>query len=313
MCIKKKFLIKFLSLCYCSNLLKQSLITMPERLIYFFLVFKRYGYLTITRFKHSNLSQKAAQLTLSSLLAAVPIITIIVGILSFTPALEAMQAQLFQLIELHLAPGSSDIMMPYLIKFSAQTKNLPAAGLIALVLTALLLLNSFESSVQSIWEIRKTRKIRERLLTYWAILTLGPIIFASSLSLYGTLISIQIQGTQTNAWIDNLLELGSMTLYFLMLLTLNFLTPNAEVSLKWASISALAGSIGLFILNTIFSSFAQFFSSYQVVYGAFAAIPIFLIWLQSSWLIVLASICLCATLHNIKSTTEQKNLASGQD
>jgi membrane protein len=286
---------------------------MPERLMYFFLVFKRYGYLTITRFKNSNLSQKAAQLTLSSLLAAVPIITIIVGILSFTPALESMQTQLFRLIEQHLAPGSSDIMMPYLIKFSAQTKNLPLAGLIALFVTALLLLNSFESSVQSIWEIKKARKIRERLLTYWAILTLGPIIFASSLSLYGTLISMQIYGIETNSWLDNLLELGSIALYFLMLFTLNFLTPNAEVSIKWAAISALAGSIGLYILNTTFSSFAQFFAGYQVVYGAFAAIPIFLVWLQSSWLIVLASICLCATLHNVKSTSQQKNLASGQD
>ena len=286
---------------------------MPDRLMYFFLIFKRYGYLTITRFKNSNLSQKAAQLTLSSLLAAVPIITIIVGILSFTPALESMQTQLFKLIEQHLAPGSSDIIMPYLIKFSAQTKNLPVAGLIALFVTALLLLNSFESSVQSIWEIKKARKIRERLLTYWAILTLGPIIFASSLSLYGTLISMQIYGVQTNAWLDNLLELGSIILYFLMLFTLNFLTPNAEVSAKWAAISAFAGSVGLYLLNTLFGSFAQFFAGYQVVYGAFAAIPIFLVWLQSSWLVVLASICLCATLHNIKHTSQQKNLASGQD
>jgi membrane protein len=274
---------------------------MPDRLMYFSLTFKRYGHLTITRFQNSNLSQKAAQLTLSSLLAAVPIITIILGILSFTPALEAMQSQLFRLIEQHLAPGSSDVMLPYLIKFSAQTKNLPIAGLVALFITALLLLNSFESSVQSIWEIRKTRKLRERLLTYWAILTLGPIIFATSLSLYGTLISIQIRNVETNPWLDGLLELGSITLYFLMLLTLNFLTPNADVSVKWASISALIGSVGLYILNTIFSSFAQFFTNYQVVYGTFAAIPIFLVWLQSSWLIVLASICICATLHNIKT------------
>lgn len=274
---------------------------MPERLIYLYLTFKRYGNLTITRFKHSNLSQKAAQLTLSSLLAAVPIITIILGILSFTPTLEAMQAQLLQLIEQHLAPGSSDVVLPYLVKFSAQTKNLPIAGLIALFLTALLLLNSFENSVQSIWEIQVRRKIRERLLTYWTILTLGPILFATSLSLYGTLISMQIQDTNNNFWLNSLLELGTITLYFLMLLTLNFLTPNADVSLKWAAISSVAGSIGLYALNTIFSSFAQFFTSYQIVYGAFAAIPIFLVWLQTSWLIVLASICLCATLHNIKT------------
>ncbi|MBR7889187.1 YihY family inner membrane protein [Marinomonas sp. A79] len=274
---------------------------MQDRLIFALLLIKRYGGLTATRFQHSNLSQRAAQLTLSSLLAAVPIITIIVGILSFTPALEDMQTQLFQLIEQHLAPGSSDIMLPYLMTFSSQAKNLPVAGLVALFLTALLLLNSFEGSVQSIWGIKNARKIRERLLTYWAILTLGPILFAASLSLYGTLISMQIYDTQTSSWINNLLELGTVALYFLMLLTLNFLTPNADVSLKWASISALVGSVALYVLNTIFSSFAQFFTSYQVVYGAFAAIPIFLVWLQSSWLIVLSSICLCATLHNINT------------
>ncbi|MGO2353874.1 MAG: YihY family inner membrane protein [Marinomonas foliarum] len=286
---------------------------MPQLFNQIYLLIKRYGHLTKSRFQNSNLSQKAAQLTLSSLLAAVPIITIIVGILSFTPTLKDMQSQLFGLIEQHMAPGTSDIMLPYLIEFSAQTKNLPIAGLIALVLTALLLLNSFENSVQSIWRIEKPRKIRERLLTYWAILTLGPILFAASLSLYGTLISMEIQDNQTSSWVNNLLELATIVLYFLMLLTLNFLTPNADVSVKWASISALLGSIGLYTLNTIFSSFAHFFTSYQVVYGAFAAIPIFLIWLQTSWLIVLASICLCATLHSIKNTSQDKNLSSGQD
>ncbi|MBJ7538846.1 YihY family inner membrane protein [Marinomonas transparens] len=273
---------------------------MFERFTSINLIIKRYGHLTLTSFKSSNLSQKAAQLTLSSLLAAVPIITIILGILSFTPTLKNMQAQLFQFIEVHLAPGSSDIILPYFIQFSEQAKNLPLAGLLALFVTALLLLNSFESSVQSIWQIKTPRKIRERLLTYWAILTLGPIIFAASLSLYGTLISMQIGKIETNYFINALLELGSVILYFLMLLTLNFLTPNADVSIKWASIAALSGSLGLFILNGIFSSFAQFFSNYQVIYGAFAAVPIFLIWLQTTWLIILASICLCASLHRIK-------------
>lgn len=274
---------------------------MNPRLLHYSTRFKRYSIITLSHFKTSALSQKAAQLTLSSLLAAVPIITIILGILSFTPTLQTMQSQLLNFIELHLAPGSSEQVLPYLVKFSEQSKKLPIAGIVMLFLTALLLLNSFESSVQSIWQIHKRRKIRERILTYWAILTLGPILFASTLSLYGTLISLEFQQEDPSVWFNNLLELGSLILYFLMLVTLNYLTPNAEVSFKLASIAALAGSIGLFILNFIFSSFAQFFSNYQIIYGAFAALPVFLIWLQTSWLIILASICLCATLHKIKA------------
>ncbi|GAB3477552.1 YihY family inner membrane protein [Marinomonas epiphytica] len=262
---------------------------------------KEYITLTYQRFLQSNLSQKAAQLTLSSLLAAVPIITIILGILSFTPALEKMQTQFFSLMENNLVPGSSEVVLPYLIQFSEQAKNLPIAGLMVLFITALLLLNNFENSVQSIWQIYTPRKIRERLLTYWAILTLGPILFAGLISLYGALISFQIQDNDISTLINNLVDIGSIILYFLMLLTLNFLTPNAEVSLKWAALSALLGSIALFILNNIFSSFAQLFANYQVIYGAFAAIPIFLVWLQSTWLIILTSICVCATIHSKKA------------
>ena len=262
---------------------------------------------TWKQFQQSHLTQRAAQLTLSSLLAAVPIITIIIGILGFTPALQHMQTQFFDFIESHLTAGTSDAIFPYLLKFSEQTKNLPAAGLVALVITALMLLNSFEDSVQSIWNIKKKRKVRERLLTYWAMLTLGPILLAASLSLSGTMLSFQIRDIEPNIWINNLLSFGRIAMYFLILLTLNFLTPNTEVSLKLASIASLLGAIALFILNTIFSRFAHFFSSYQVIYGAFAALPIFLIWLQSLWVIILASTCLCASIHKIK------NLASGQD
>ncbi|MEO9655327.1 YihY family inner membrane protein [Marinomonas sp.] len=267
----------------------------------FSLAIKDFALSAYERFKNNNAQQRAAQLTLSSLLAAVPILTIILGILSFTPTLEQMQNQLFKLIEQNLAPGSSDVVIPYLLQFSEQAKNLPVAGLIMLFLTALLLLNSFEGSVQSIWGITKPRKIRERLLTYWAILTLGPILFASIISLHGTLISLQIQQEEINLLLNYLIKAGRVLLYFLMLLTLNFLTPNADVSIKWAACAAAIGTIGLLVLNLVFSSFAQLFASYQVVYGAFAALPIFLVWLQSTWLIILGSICLCATFHHIKA------------
>lgn len=280
---------------------------MQERLYYLYLIVKRYAHHTLTRFNRSNLPQRAAQLTISSLLAAVPIITIILGILGFMPALKDMQAQLFDFLGTHLAPGTSDAIFPYLMKFSEQTKNLPAAGIVTLIVTALLLLNTFEGSVQSIWNIKKTRKVRERLLTYWAILTLGPIMFAASLSLYGTLLSYEIRDVEASPLLNYLVDFGSSALYFLMLFTLNFLTPNTDVSFRIAAFSSFVGSLGLFLLNTIFGSFAHFFSAYQVVYGAFAALPIFLIWLQFTWIIILTSTCLCASIHQIK------NLASGQD
>ncbi|MBJ7550486.1 YihY family inner membrane protein [Marinomonas ostreistagni] len=255
-----------------------------------------------------QVSLRAAHLTLATLLAAVPIITIVFGILRLTPAMVAMQDSLISYVEAHLAPGSSSTVIPYLLSFSEQTKNLPAAGIATLILTALLLLNSFEGSVQAIWQIKQRRKIRERLLTYWAILTLGPIMLAVVMSLYGTLLSYQLTGDYIPSFLEGLFEFSSYLVYFLLLFTINFLTPNNEVKAKLTAISAMLGAVAIVILNSIFANFAQFFASYQIVYGAFAALPVFLIWLQVSWLIILLSVSLNATLHKLDRLKDHSKL-----
>ncbi|TDO99626.1 YihY family inner membrane protein [Marinomonas balearica] len=251
----------------------------------------------VSRFNKSAVSQKASQLTLASLLAAVPIITIIFGILSLTPALSSLETTLISFIESNLAPGSSNEVISYLLSFSDQAKNLSLAGFVTLLVTALLLLNSFENSVQAIWDIHQKRSIKDKLLTYWAILTLGPILLAASLSLYGALISFQLAGIELSHFTDKLFDFGKFAIYTFMLLLLNYLAPNTNTSIKLSLICSAFGASLLILLNTIFANFAQFFANYQVIYGAFAALPIFLVWLQASWAIALATICLNATLH----------------
>lgn len=264
--------------------------------------------LVVNRAIRYQVSLRAAHLTLATLLAAVPIITIVFGILRLTPAMVSMQDSLIAYVETHLAPGSSSTVIPYMLSFSEQTKNLPAAGIAMLIVTALLLLNSFEASVQAIWQVKQKRNVRERLLTYWAILTLGPIMLAVVMSLYGTLLSYQITGDYIPDFLKGIFELSSYALYFLMLFTINFLTPNAEVKIKPTAIAALMGAISIAILNSIFANFAQFFASYKIVYGAFAALPTLLVWLQASWLIILLTVSLNATLHKLDRVKEHIKL-----
>ncbi|WP_181161467.1 YihY family inner membrane protein [Maribrevibacterium harenarium] len=242
-------------------------------------------------------SLRAAQLTLATLLAAVPILTIVLGILRLTPAMASMETNLVQFVEQHLAPGSSETLVPYLLSFSEQAKNLPAVGVITLLVTALLLLNSFEAGVQQIWQVKQVRKLRERLLIYWSILTMGPILLAAAGSLYGTLLSYQIQGLSISTLFNQVVEFGGFVIYFIALFVLNYLTPNTDTQLKPTALSALIGVVALSLVNWAFSNFAQFFANYQVVYGAFAALPIFLVWLQITWLVILISVCINAALH----------------
>lgn len=255
---------------------------------------------SIFLFLAANIGLRIHQLTLASLIAAVPIITIILGILGFTPALQTLQNSLFTFLEVHLAPGSSAIVTPYLIEFSQQAKKLPLAGSIMLILTALLLLNSFESAVQAIWQIEKRRNLRDRLLIYWAILTLGPILLGASWSIYGKVLSLKWQGLEIDSNLNSILDLGNFTLYFALLFILNYLAPNIQVKARYAMISSLVGATGMLCVNYAFSTFTSFFSSYQIVYGAFAAIPTLIIWLQLIWGTILFSVCLCSVLHTSK-------------
>lgn len=252
---------------------------------------------TYSLFNQANASLRVYQLTLASLLAAVPIITIILGILGFTPTLQTMQSNIIGLLQRHLAPGSSEIIIPYLLNFSEQAKNLPILGIIILILTALLLLNSCEQAIQSIWQIQQNRNIKERLLTYWAMLTLGPILLGLGLSIYGTLLTLKWQGIEIAEFLNHLASLSSFILYFLLLFTFNYLTPNTNTKIKTTAIATLTGTLLLSLSNYIFSSFAQLFTNYQVIYGAFAALPTLIIWLQISWTIILASASLNAALH----------------
>ena len=160
-------------------------------------------------FIQANASLRVYQLTLASLLAAVPIFTIFLGILGFTPALKTMQSNILALLQRHLAPGSSEIILPYLIDFSEQAKNLPILGIIILIISALLLLNSCEQAIQSIWQIKANRNIKERLLTYWAMLTLGPILLGLGLSIYGTLLTLKWQGIEIATFLSQLASLSS--------------------------------------------------------------------------------------------------------
>lgn len=246
----------------------------------------------------TNTALRIHQLTLTSLLATVPILTIVLGILSFTPALNVLKDNLFAFLETHLVPGSSEVLTPYLIGFSEQAKSLPIAGSIMLVIAALLLLNNFESSVQAIWQIKKTRNLKDRLLTYWAILTLGPILLGLLLSIYAKVLSLQWQGLEIANGLINIINIGSFLLYFIFLFILNYLTPNTQVKFKYALVSSLIGTIGILLVNFTFSFFTSLFYNYQVVYGAFAALPAFIIWLQCVWGAIFISVCVCAVLHS---------------
>ena len=240
------------------------------------------------RFASDRCSENAAALTYMSLFALVPLLTVLYTIASAIPAFQGAENQMQDILFKHLMPESSSDIEQYLNNFSQQAKNLTGPGIVFLLITAILMLRNIERAFNMIWRARENRSALSSFLLYWAVLTLAPITIGLALGISTYLSSF------ANA-LDNLDIFGAKA--FLLQAT-PILLSMAGFSLMYAAVPncrvpfkhALTG--GLFVALAFHAARAAFTklvvgSSYTFIYGAFAAVPLFLLWIYLSWNIVL--------------------------
>lgn len=242
--------------------------------------------------------QAAAALTYTTLFAIVPIMTVSYAILAAIPALkergEVIQAWALN----YFVPDASAQVLSYLNEFSRQANNLTAIGIVFLVVTSVLMLRTIERTMNRIWMVSVPRKGLTSLLMYWAVLTLGPLLLGAGLGISSYLTSMALV-TDTvqflggaSTWLVVLPVLFTATLLSLLYIVV----PNAHVPVR---AGILGGVVAALIFEGAKWGFAQFIRmapSYEVVYGAFAAVPLFLLWIFISWMIVLSGAELVRTL-----------------
>ena len=240
------------------------------------------------RFASDRCSENAAALTYMSLFALVPLLTVLYTIASAIPTFQGAENQMQDILFKHLMPESSSDIEQYLNNFSQQAKNLTGPGIVFLLITAILMLRNIERAFNMIWRARENRSALSSFLLYWAVLTLAPITIGLALGISTYLSSF------ANA-LDNLDIFGAKA--FLLQAT-PILLSMAGFSLMYAAVPncrvpfkhALTG--GLFVALAFHAARAAFTklvvgSSYTFIYGAFAAVPLFLLWIYLSWNIVL--------------------------
>ncbi len=189
----------------------------------------------------------------------------------------------------NFVPATGSVIRTQLNEFARNTARLTAWGTAFLVITSLMLMASIERVFNDIWHIRKHRKIHYRWLSYWAILTLAPLLIAGSFAISSYLLARTIETGQPAITTFHfaflkllpwLLELGVFMLLYIVV-------PNRPINWRHALAGAVV-AMGLFeIAKFGFTYFIVHFSTYQLVYGAVAALPIFLVWLYITWSIVL--------------------------
>lgn len=243
-------------------------------------------------FVQDRCREHAMVLTYTTLFAVVPVMTVTVAILSAIPIMQQATTDVQDFVFRHFIPSSSEVVQTYLQRFTQQAGNLTVVGVVMLFVTAILMLLTIERAFNQIWRVRETRDTVLSFLRYWAVISLGPLLLGVGFAISSYVTSLQLF-SEAASLVNSLLPgIKLVTFAFTTLaFTLFYVAvPNCKVPLK----AGLAGgAFAAFLFEAAKLAFGIFignFSSYTFVYGAFAAFPVFLLWIYLSWSIVLLGV-----------------------
>lgn len=259
----------------------------------------------LRRFKQDRCSEIAAALVYMSLFALVPLMTVLYAVGSAIPTSVNLEAQIEQFLVANLLPESSLEVANYLHSFSQQAKNLTGVGVLILTVTAVLMLRNVERAFNNIWRNRSNRGAVSSFLLYWAVLSLAPVMlglgFGVQAYLYAAANALaDLDGSGISTFVLSLLP---FTLSVLGLTALYMTVPNCAVRLPHALAGGLVAAIAFSLARTTFT-WVIANSSYTLVYGAFAAVPVFLLWLYIIWGIILVGAILVHSLSDYQSAAQ---------
>lgn len=250
------------------------------------------------RFDRDHCFRIAAALSYTTLLSLVPLITVLFSAIALFPIGAEWSVVIEDFLFEHFVPAAGDTVRDYLHTFSDQAGKLTTVGLIFLLVSAISLLSTIEDAFNGIWEVKTGRRWIQRVLIYWALLTMGPILIAASLSMSSTLLSYTLFTEQgLGAGIrETLLRYLPVILELLAFLLFYQAVPNREVTFRASFWGAVLATALFEVLKFGFAYWILNFNSYQVIYGAIATIPIFFVWVFLCWMVLLIGAQLAAYL-----------------
>lgn len=270
----------------------------PERIGGFFIRLWRLIGLVRERFSADRCTRAAGALAFTTVFALVPLLAVVFAVLSVFPVFERWMDTVQTFVSNNFVPAAGEVVAKYLKEFSTKAAQLTVWGMLFILATALLMMGTIERTFNDIWHVQRPRRRLHRLIGYWAVLTLGPILVAAGLSLgayAGGLTPANMVGSlsRLKGFPDDLLPFLFETLAFVLLYMVG---PNILVRLRHAALGGLVAALLFEIAKKLFAGYIGRYGTYQQIYGAIAVLPVFLLWVYLSWLIVLFGAVLTASL-----------------
>lgn len=254
------------------------------------------------RFEAEQCAQIAAALSFATLLGLVPMIAAAFALISHMPLGSGLGLALQKFLLANLLPDKAGVIIAkYLGQFAMRAEKATLVGLIFLGATAMIQMLTIEKAFNQIWRVKLRRPLVRRLAMHLTALLLGPVAFGASLAGISYVVGVSLGLVDEPRWVDTILTRFALPFCFMSALfgLLYWAVPNRPVRVWHAAFGGAVASIGFLSLQKLFTLYiAAGFNLNAMVYGAFSAVPVFLVWLYASWSVILIGALLVAELPN---------------
>jgi membrane protein len=268
--------------------------------------------LTVRRAREQRLAQVAGSLTFTTVLSVVPLLAVSFALFTHFPVFKRFETAIEQVLLKSMLPADlSRTVLQHLGQFAANANGLTVVGSLFVLVTAIALLLTVENALNQIWDVKRDRPFVRRVMLYVLMLALGPPLLGASLWATSTALgaSAGLIGTLPPA-VRFVLNLGPVLLGTAALAALFYYVPNAKVRRRDAIAGGLLGGVAFELGKRGFAAYVMKVPTYKAVYGAFAAFPVFLLWIYFSWLVTLAAALVTANLGRPAAGTGKSPRAS---
>ena len=267
------------------------------------------------RAQNDTILRVASSLSYTSLLAIVPLCLIIISVFSIFPVFENLKEPIQNFLAGILAPTAEQQFIQYFSDLTQTSGKFTTVGIIGLAITSVMLLSTIENSLNFIFKVTRPRRFTTKITLYWTVITLGPLLLGTAFSLRGYLYTLQ--EFMPENFVDNpmFLMLLPSFITFIMLILVYVLVPNKKVNISSACGGALVAVIIFSFLRKTFTFFIAKSATYQILYGALAIIPIFLVWMYLAWAVVILGAVITAALDEFRTMSKiqlKKIIISGK-
>jgi membrane protein len=266
------------------------------------------------RFREDRLGLSASSLTFTTTIALVPFFTVALALFTAFPMFGKLQTNLQGWLVQSLVPDTiARQVLGYLTQFAGKASRLGSVGFAALIVSALALVLTIDRTLNGIWRVRRPRPLGQRVLIYWAAITLGPLLLGVSLSTTSWVLTASrgLVGGGMSGGVAVLLNLFEFLLLAAAMSALYRYVPNTPVRRSHAIAGGVFAAVGIEVAKRVLAWYIQQVPTYSMVYGAFATLPILLVWIYIAWVTVLLGAVVAAYLPSLLAGARRRGGGHG--